>query len=92
MNGNRIAFSCTWNEKRKKDKAEAIRVYPKVSGFGDLKVDTRDGKQPRNVNSELSLSKDEIVSTSRSLMTRLAVHQKLATLSSKRPRATGKMR
>ena len=54
--GSRIDFSWTWNEKRKKDRAQLERQRRNLRGLGRSRVWKAEGKRPRRVEARASLS------------------------------------
>ena len=109
-----MVFSCTWNEKRKKDIEEVRRAYGSkgrnggVSFPSDLRLEgsnlvfdvaipdrispTTPGRNPTAVNPVESLTRSPRDAQVFHLNITFEAHQKLATLSSNKPRAKGKIR
>lgn len=104
--GSKIVFSCTWNEKRKNDMEDARSAYGNngkvqfgpddfVVSLGDLKIRRSPmtlGRNPNAVSPAESFTSASEDAQFLHLNATLVAHQKLATLSSKRPRPNGNMR
>ena len=92
-NGKRMDFSWTWYENMKKANAQLARERTKFRGSGDRKRQwMQAGEIARRVEKRAIKKAKDLSNMCWTLTKRDKVHQKLATLSSNRPRATGKRR
>lgn len=90
--GNRMVFSWTWYENRKNAIEETAVPRSSTAFERHLKRGTTMGRRATRVTTRLSLASTSILKSCFSLITGRMAHQKLATLSSKRPRLKGKIR
>uniref|UniRef100_A0A2D4PBB7 Uncharacterized protein n=3 Tax=Micrurus TaxID=8634 RepID=A0A2D4PBB7_MICSU len=86
----RTDFSCTWNEKRKKDNEQQTKPYLNPLSEGCRVSFMQLGSTVRNVKAKLNLSCVSLVRIVFILKRMLRAHQILATLSSNKPRSIGK--
>mmetsp|Transcript_2937 Transcript_2937/g.3939 ORF Transcript_2937/g.3939 Transcript_2937/m.3939 type:complete len:130 (-) Transcript_2937:156-545(-) len=89
-NGNKIDFSCTWNENRKKERAQPISPKMNRRGVGRRNICSIVGKIDITVVIKASKTVASRENKAFHLMITFVAHQKFATLSSNNPLATGK--
>ena len=90
--GRRTDFSWTWKENRKNPHADDARAYGSRDFFGMAPMTSEDGRTAMKVAKSERRGSGTRPSNFLSLNTVFRAHQKLATLSSKRPLANGKHR
>mmetsp|Transcript_55904 Transcript_55904/g.133459 ORF Transcript_55904/g.133459 Transcript_55904/m.133459 type:complete len:286 (-) Transcript_55904:112-969(-) len=89
---NRIDFSCTWYEKRKKAREELRSAQSSARGVGFRSTEAPDGSSAITVVARASARSCGGLAQDRRRSRGAAAHQTLATLSSKSPRPIGKTR
>eukprot|EP00116_Pleurobrachia_bachei_P012730 sb/3472992/ len=89
VRGIRMVFSCTWNENKKNPSAEFVRARIKDLWVGCRNRRSWEGRTVRTVRNRDILARMNLEKRSLNLITTLALHQKLATLSSNSPLLNG---